>query len=68
MDIEFKFKDFTYDSALDESDDVKKYMHYVFWRQEFVGMLPLSPYELPNEQQFKEWCNEFLLKKDVARW
>ena len=59
-DKTMKYKEFTYDSALDVGDDVMKYYHYVYWREEFVGMMSYSSYSLPTEDEFKAYCDNWM--------
>lgn len=68
-DAFYTYKDFHYDSAADEDPgEVTKFMHYVFWNEEFVGMVPHSSYSICPKQKFVDWCIEFLTKKEVERW
>jgi hypothetical protein len=67
-DIKMVYGDFTYDSALDEDNDVRKYMHCVYYKGEFAGMMPHSSYRLPNKDEFVQWCHDWKQKRETERW
>jgi hypothetical protein len=67
-DVKMVYGDFTYDSALDEDDDVRKYMHYVYYKGEFAGMMPHSSYSIPSKDEFMEWCYDWKRKRETERW
>lgn len=66
QNVIMEYGEFRYESEPDEDyGEVTKYMHYVFWNQEFVGMIPHSSYELCPTDKFHSYCDE-LLKKNVS--
>ena len=68
-DIKMVYGDFTYDSAADDSaDDVVKYMHCVYYKKEFAGMMQHSSYRLPTKDQFVQWCYSWKQKRETERW
>lgn len=54
-----KYGEFTYHSEPEDGDDVTKMMHYVFCNQEYIGMLPVSPYKNASFEEFKEYCEKW---------
>ena len=62
LNVIMKFGDFTYHSEPDQDDDVTKMMHYVFYRDEFIGMMPVSSYKAATFDEFKEYCEQWTRK------
>lgn len=66
MNITMEYGEFTYESEPDQGDDVTKMMHYVFWNQEYIGMVNKSPYENVSYDEFKEFCETWIKQQEMS--
>jgi len=66
MTVTMKYGDFTYDSEPDDDGDVLKMMHYVFYLDEFIGMMNKSPYQNVSYEEFKEFCDKWIKQQEQS--